>query len=137
MALLIGDIVGQAARMVPTATAATLAGERVTFGDLHERANRAANALAGLGVRRGDRVAWCAAPTLRTLDAFLGCARLGAAFAPINPALSDAELAAVLSYLDPRLLVTDRADAPGDAPVAHVGGGPGVEVDGGDRKSVV
>lgn len=129
MALLIGDIVGQAARMAPAAVAATLAGERVTFGELDARANRAANALAGLGVRRGDRVAWCAAPTLRTLDGFLGCARLGAAFAPINPALSDGELAAVLSYLDPRLLVTDRTDPPGDVPVARVGGGPGIDFD--------
>lgn len=131
MELLIGDIVRQSARTVPAATAATLAGERITFGDLDERANRAANALAGLGVRRGDRVAWCAAPTLRALDGFLGCARLGAAFAPINPSLSAAELAAVLSYLGPRLLVTDRPDAPEGVPAVRVGGasGPGPDLD--------
>ncbi|MFC0865854.1 class I adenylate-forming enzyme family protein [Sphaerimonospora cavernae] len=133
MELLIGDIVRRAARMAPAATAATLAGDRVGFGDLDERANRTANALAGLGVRRGDRVAWCAAPTLRTLDGFLGCARLGAAFAPINPALSAAELDSVLSYLDPVLLVTDRADVPGglpgDVPVARVGDRPGPGAD--------
>ncbi|MCW3843361.1 acyl--CoA ligase [Micromonospora yasonensis] len=129
MELLIGDIIRQAARMAPAATAATLAGDRVTFRDLDERANRAANALAGLGVRRGDRVAWWTAPTLGTLDGFLGCARLGAAFAPINPTLSPGELAAVLSYLDPRLLVTDRPDAPQDAPLARVGSAPGPGAD--------
>lgn len=130
MALLIGDIVSQAARMAPAAVAATLAGERLTFGALDERANRAANALAGLGVRRGDRVAWCAEPTLRVLEVFLGCARLGAVFAPINPALSTDEFATVLSYVDPRLLVTDRPDAPADVPIAHVGHtGPGPRID--------
>jgi fatty-acyl-CoA synthase len=128
--LLIGDIVTQAARMAPTAIAATLAGERVTFRDLDAQANRAANALAGLGVRHGDRVAWCAAPTLRVLDFFLGCARLGAVFAPINPALSTEELAAVVSYVDPRVLITDRADAPADVPLASVGApAPGPRVD--------
>ena len=129
MELLIGDIVRQAARMYPSAVAATLAGQRVTFRELDQRADRTANALAGLGVRRGDRVAWWTAPTMRTLDGFLGCARLGAAFAPINPTLSDTELAGVLSYLGPRLLVTDRDTVAYDGTLAHIGGRPAVGAD--------
>jgi|HigsolmetaAR206D_1030411.scaffolds.fasta_scaffold00826_9 acyl-CoA synthetase (AMP-forming)/AMP-acid ligase II len=129
MDLLIGHIVRQAARMAPQAVAATLDGGRITFGDLDTRGNRAANALAGLGVRHGDRVAWCAAPSLHILDTFLGCARLGAALAPINPALSAGELAAVLAYLDPRLLVTDRPDTPEGVPTVRVEGVPGPGAD--------
>ena len=128
MALLIGDIVRRAARMAPGAVAASLGGERVTFGELDEAADRAANALAGLGVRRGDRVVWWSAPALRTLDGFLGCARLGAVFAPVNPALSDVEFAAVLDYLDPRLVVTDAERAGVEAPhaiAATLAGAPG------------
>jgi fatty-acyl-CoA synthase len=118
MALLIGDIVRRAARMAPRAVAASLGGERVSFGELDEAADRTANALAGLGVRRGDRVVWWSAPALRTLDGFLGCARLGAVFAPVNPALSDVEFAAVVDYLDPRLVVTDAERAGVAAPHA-------------------
>lgn len=107
MGLLIGDIVTTARLTSPEALAATLGTERITFAELDRRANRYANALSGLGVRRGDRLAWCAAPSLRVLAAFVGAARLGAVFAPLNPALPGPELEAVLDYLEPRLLVTD------------------------------
>ncbi|MDT0530556.1 AMP-binding protein [Micromonospora sp. DSM 115977] len=129
MSLLIGEIVRLTARMTPTAVAATLCGRRITFGELDRQANRTAHALAGLGVRAGDRVAWSTAPTLRTLDGFLGCARLGAVFVPVNPALSATEAEAVLAYLEPRLLVTDRPDGPAGVPLARVGGGPGAGAD--------
>ncbi|RLK09737.1 fatty-acyl-CoA synthase [Micromonospora sp. M71_S20] len=125
MSLLIGEIVRLTARMTPTAVAATLRGRRITFGELDRQANRTANALAGLGVRAGDRVAWSTAPTLRTLDGFLGCARLGAVFVPVNPALSATEAEAVLAYLEPRLFVSDRPDGPAGTlsgvPFARVG----------------
>ena len=35
----------------------TASGERITYGDLIARTGRMANALAGLGVNPGDRVA--------------------------------------------------------------------------------
>ncbi len=85
----------------------------MSFAGLDAWANRTANALAGLGVRRGDRVLWSTGPGLATLGGFLGSARLGAIYAPVNPGLSDAEFAAVLDYLDPRVVVADR---PVDAP---------------------
>jgi acyl-CoA synthetase (AMP-forming)/AMP-acid ligase II len=107
MALLIGDIVAQARRMVPGALAGTLHGAAVTFAELDDGADRMANALAGLGVRGGDRVVWWSGPALETLTGFVACARLGALFAPLNPAYTAAETAAVLEYLDPRLIVTD------------------------------
>ena len=123
MGLLIGDIVSQATRMAPNAVASTLDGTAVTFAELDVRGNRTANALAGLGVRHGDRVAWWVSPTLRTLDGFLACARLGAALVPINPGLPPAEVAAVLDYLEPRLLVTDvEHDASLGLPTTVLGG---------------
>lgn len=128
MALLIGDIVRRAARMAPRAVAASLGGAQISFTALDEAADRTANALAGLGVRSGDRVLWWSAPALRTLDGFLGCARLGAVFAPVNPALSDVELAAVVDYLDPRLVVSDAERAGLGAPhaiAAALSGAPG------------
>ena len=118
--LLIGEIVRRAARIAPGSLAATFRGSPVTFAELDAHANRTANALAGLGVRHGDRVLWWTGPGLATLSAFLGCARLGAVYVPLNPGLSGAEFAAVRDYLDPRVIATDRTDVAADVPVLTV-----------------
>jgi fatty-acyl-CoA synthase len=107
MALLIGSILSTAARSAPHAVAATLGDHAVTFAELDRAANRTANALTGLGVARGDIVAWWMGPSLRSLEAMVATARIGAVLAPLNPALSPAEVAAVVEYLGPRLLVSD------------------------------
>ena len=107
MALLIGSILSTAARSAPRAVAATLGEQAITFADLDRAANRTAHALAGLGVARGDIVAWWTGPGLRSLEAMVATARLGAVLAPLNPALAPAEVAAAVEYLAPRLLVSD------------------------------
>jgi fatty-acyl-CoA synthase len=134
MALLIGDIVTSATRMVPNATAGSLGPMTVSFAHLDEEANRTAHALYGLGVRRGDVVGWWTSPTLRSLSGFVACARLGVTFAPLNPAFTAAEAAAVLAYLRPRLVVADLVHATlvTDLPVAIVDSGgtlPGADLD--------
>jgi fatty-acyl-CoA synthase len=107
MALLIGSILSTAARSAPHAVGATLGERAVTFADLDRAANRTAHALTGLGVARGDIVAWWTGPSLRSLEAMVATARIGAVLAPLNPALGSAEVAAVVEYLAPRLLVSD------------------------------
>jgi fatty-acyl-CoA synthase len=107
MALLIGSILSAAARSAPHAVAATLGEQAITFADLDGAANRTAHGLAGLGVARGDIVAWWTGPSLRSFEAMVATARLGAVLAPLNPALSPAEVAAVVEYLAPRLVVSD------------------------------
>jgi fatty-acyl-CoA synthase len=127
MALLIGDIVAQARRMVPDATAGSLGPDEVSFAELDRAADRTANALAGLGVCGGDRVAWWTGPSLSTLSGFVACARLGAVFAPLNPAFSPPEAQAVLTYLRPRLTVADPAHASMvDGPLLAVAGRAGL-----------
>ncbi|MER5387451.1 class I adenylate-forming enzyme family protein [Saccharopolyspora sp. NPDC002686] len=107
MPLLIGDAIRDAARATPQATAATLGADQISFAALDEQANRAANALRGLGVRRGDVLAWWSGAALHNLTGMLACARIGAVFAPLSPQLGPGEARPVLDYLDPRLLVCD------------------------------
>jgi acetyl-CoA synthetase len=52
--------------------------EELTYADLHRRVCQAANALAGLGVRSGDRVAVYLPMIPQAVVAMLACARLGA-----------------------------------------------------------
>ncbi|WGY03507.1 AMP-binding protein [Nocardioides sp. QY071] len=107
MTLDIPTTVARFARVRPTAAAATLGLRVVSFAELDEAGNRAARSFAKLGLGAGDTIAWWAAPSLRALDGFLGAGRVGAVFAPLNPSLPAAELAGVLDYVAPRLLVTD------------------------------
>src|SRR3984885_15201400 len=112
--LSIGSIVDACLRARPTGTAATLGSKKWTFADLDASANSCAYALRARGVGRGDVVAWRADPSLSTLSGFLACARLGAIFAPLNPALTAAETAGLLEYLGSRLVTGGDLDgAPG------------------------
>jgi acyl-CoA synthetase (AMP-forming)/AMP-acid ligase II len=112
MALLVGDVVRHAARVRPTAPAATLGAAELTFGELETRANRTARALAAAGVGHLDRLAWWGDTALDVMPVFAAAAKLGAAFAPVNARLGAAEAAEIVAYAKPRLLVVDEAHAP-------------------------
>ncbi|MCZ2414995.1 MAG: AMP-binding protein [Burkholderiales bacterium] len=58
--------------------------ERVGYRRLHEQANRLANALAALGVRRGDRIAVVLPQRPETAVAHMAIYRLGAVAMPLS-----------------------------------------------------
>ena len=73
------------------------AGDRVyTFEDLRRLSNRAANALAGLGIGRGDRVLLRLGTNLDCMLAFLGASKLGAVPIPTSLMLRATEVGAIL-----------------------------------------
>jgi acyl-CoA synthetase (AMP-forming)/AMP-acid ligase II len=111
MALLIGKVLRHAARYTPRRLAATLGDSELTFGELDDRANRVVHTLAGMGVGRGDRVAWWGDTSLEALPIFFALAKLGAVFAPVNARLGPDEAAEVVGYARPRLAVVDDAHA--------------------------
>ena len=87
MALLVGEILANAARTDPHSVAATLGDESLTFGALDAAANQVAHVLDGAGVRGGDRVVWWGDTSLAAIPVFGALARLGAVFAPVNARL--------------------------------------------------
>ena len=109
--LLVGDILRHAARATPGELAATLGDDDVTFAALDVRSNQVARTLAGRGVGLGDRVAWWGETSLDAMPIFNALARLGAAFMPVNARLGAAEVAEVLEYARPKLLIADDAHA--------------------------
>ncbi|HEX5616104.1 MAG TPA: class I adenylate-forming enzyme family protein, partial [Acidimicrobiia bacterium] len=137
MDLLIGNVLANAARVAPSALAATLGDQRITFADLDDASNRMARALAAAGVGHGDRVVWWGDTTLDALPLFGGLARLGAVFAPLNAHFGPDEAVPVVEHATPRLLVTDAAHrdlgaavagATGVA-IAQLGPGSGTDLD--------
>jgi len=118
--MLVGRILQRAADLAPGSLAATLGHETATFGEVHRHTNQMARALESLGVGDGQRIASWTDISLGSLDVFFAAARLGAAYAPLNPSLSIAESLDVLAYLRPRVLVTDTAHMEQSLAVAEV-----------------
>ncbi len=59
-------------------------GERLTYGELNREANRIGNALADMGVQKGDRVALYLRNSLDYLKCIYACAKIGAVEVPVN-----------------------------------------------------
>ncbi len=77
-------------------TALVFRDQRLSYGELHDRAARLADALAGDGVAKGDRVAILLKNDPAWLDVFFAVASLGAVLVPINYLLRAKEVAFVL-----------------------------------------
>ncbi len=83
----------------------------VGWGELQALANQAANLLAGLGVERGDRVAVVLPATPETAALFFATWKLGAILLSMSVLYGDEGIAHRLRDSEPKLLVTDAANA--------------------------
>jgi fatty-acyl-CoA synthase len=122
VALLVGEILANAARTDPRSVAATLGDDSLTFGALDTAANQVAHVLDGAGVRGGDRVVWWGETSLTAIPVFGALARLGAVFAPVNARLGVEETLPIVELARPRALLTDAAhDDAGREAAARLG----------------
>lgn len=92
---------------------------RLTYAELDRAANRAAEALAGMGIRPGDRVAASLPNEADVVVAFHGAMRLGAVWVGINRALAAPEQRWMLEDCGASLLLSE--DGLDDAGVPVVG----------------
>jgi len=97
-------------------TALVCGDERVTYGELIGLVNRAANAFATAGIRRGDRVALLLDDSPLYVAAILGLMMRGAVAIPLNPRLRRDDYAFVLGDAQTALFVLGDAyrDVVGD-----------------------
>src|SRR5436190_21081183 len=82
-------------------------GASLTFRQLHAEAVAAAQGLAQLRVRPGDRVGICMQKTLDQVVAILGVLWANAIFVPIHPVLHAEQIGHVVDDCDMKLLITD------------------------------
>jgi acetyl-CoA synthetase len=89
-------------------------GERreLSWGELQDLSNQAANLLAAHGVQRGDRVSVVLPPTPETAAIFFGTWKLGALLLSMSVLYGDDGIRHRLGDSEPRVLVTDAANAP-------------------------
>ncbi len=72
------------AAIVPDRDAIIFDSKHITFGQMQERVNRLANALADLGVGPGDRVATMQVNCNEYVESYFAVAKLDAVFVPVN-----------------------------------------------------
>src|ERR1039458_3294693 len=80
---------------------------RYTWGDLYRRSRRLANALTGLGLGRGDRVATLLWNQSEHLEAYFGVPAAGGVLHTLNPRLHPDEIAFIANHAGDRFLIVD------------------------------
>jgi acyl-CoA synthetase (AMP-forming)/AMP-acid ligase II len=92
----IGTIIDAAAAADPDRVALIVGNRKIGYGQLAAAVDRCAAGLAAHGVRAGSRVAVVDRGSLLSIASVLAAARIGAAAALMNPALTAAELREML-----------------------------------------
>jgi len=88
-----------------------------TFWDLQQQANRLSNALAGLGIKRGDRVAIILPQRVETAIAHIACYQMGAVAMPLSVLFGPEALEYRLQDSEAVAALVDPASLPNLAPI--------------------
>jgi oxalate---CoA ligase len=97
-------------------------GQVLTYAQTAARVETLAQQLAGLGVRRGDRVALSLPNGPSVVLLLLAITALGAAAAPLNPAYTEPEYAFYLGDITPRLMLIPASGAAAASAAAQAAG---------------
>ncbi|WP_277623948.1 3-(methylthio)propionyl-CoA ligase [Undibacterium sp. TS12] len=85
---------------------------RYNYRECHQRAKKLANALAGLGVKMGDRIATLAWNGYRHLEAYYAVSGSGAVLHTINPRLHPEQIAYIANHAEDQYLLFDMTFLP-------------------------
>ena len=92
--------------IVPQRTAIVFDGKRFSFQELEERVNKLANALAGMGVRAGDRIASMQVNCNENIETYFAAAKLDAVYVPFNFRSRPEEIEYMINDSKPKILIT-------------------------------
>ncbi|HVE62747.1 MAG TPA: AMP-binding protein [Mycobacteriales bacterium] len=98
-------LLDDAAASFPTGAALAFLGSTITYRDLKDSVDRFATALAGLGVRKGDRVAIVLPNCPQNVITFFAALRLGAVVVQHNPLYTEREMAHQLADCGAKVVV--------------------------------
>jgi acyl-CoA synthetase (AMP-forming)/AMP-acid ligase II len=105
----VGDLLTAQARRNPEAVAVVDGARSYSYSMLNCRANRLANALAAMGIVRGDRIAILSENRAEYIEATYAAAKLGVILAALNWRLARNELSHCISLVAPKtVLVSPR-----------------------------
>jgi amino acid adenylation domain-containing protein len=102
----------QVVRQSPDALALVFGPERLSYGQLDQRANRIARVLRERGVRDGDCVGVCLEPSLDLPVVLLGVMKAGATYVPMDATYPSERLAFISRDSRVSTIVTSKPDFP-------------------------
>ena len=97
----------------------TVDGDVYSYDDLESISGRFAQALTGLGVEAGDRVAIQVEKSPEAIFLYLACLRAGAIYLPLNTAYKTGEVTYFLSDASPKVMICHPDSKKTVAPVAR------------------
>jgi long-chain acyl-CoA synthetase len=89
----------------PDRTAIVFQDQRLTFRELHARANKLGNALLSLGLKKGQKVAVLMNNSLELVESLTGIPKTGLAIVPLNARQSGQEQAYILNDAEADALI--------------------------------
>ena len=99
------EFLARSAAVYPGHTAAVDEDRRFTYAEFQTRVHRLASALAGAGVKPGDRVAMLSRNRVSSLESHFAVPLAGAVLVMLNIRLQPGEIAAILNHCGARLLL--------------------------------
>jgi fatty-acyl-CoA synthase len=108
----IGEWISKRAILHPDKTFLTETHKTYSNRQFNERVNKTANALAHMGIVKGDRVAMLMSNCSEFLEIFFACAKSGAIMVPLNFRLAVPELLYIIKDSAPRVLIYSSEFAP-------------------------
>jgi long-chain acyl-CoA synthetase len=99
------EVFNEASERDPGRTAVVFYGRNITFRELREATDRLANAMAKLGVKKGDRVALYLLNSPQFIIAYFAALKCGATVTPISPVYTSHEVRYQLTDSGARLIV--------------------------------
>jgi fatty-acyl-CoA synthase len=104
-------LINQIERRPANSVAVEGGGIKITIGELREASNRLANAFIGLGLDKGDRVAYAAHNHVEYVVLEFALLKSGLVKVPLNPRLTGSDLLGCMETADVRLVVADQSTA--------------------------
>ena len=108
--LLMSNILDRGAKVAPNEEIVTLTENgvrRQTYKETRDRSHQLAHALAGAGIKVGDRVGTFMWNGSRHLEAYHACAGMGAVLHTLNVRLSEKDLEYIINHAEDQIIIVD------------------------------
>lgn len=103
----IGDMLRRSGYHFPDKTAMIFGNKSLTYSRMEDECNRVANALAGLGVKKYDRVAILAHNTMHHVLTWFGCCKIGAVYLAINYLLRGKDISYSINHSESKVFIVE------------------------------
>lgn len=103
----IASLLSRHARYRPNHLAVVFENIRLNYDQFNRRVNRLANALHGIGIEKGDKIATILGNNLELLEIYWAGAKIGAVVVPLSPLLRGGGLSSLLHDSDAVVVFSD------------------------------